>query len=86
MLNIYKLKDPGMTTLEGDYPFVECATFADEIKSKGGSWQSGWHFIDTPYLDQGGSASDYPNFVFDEENIGKVIPFISDWLSGKGDY
>ena len=23
------------TTLEKDYPFVECATFADDIKSKG---------------------------------------------------
>lgn len=54
-----------MTHLEGQYPFVECATFADEIKAKGGSWQSGWHFIDTPNLDEGGSISDYPGFKFD---------------------
>lgn len=25
---------------EGDHPFTECATFADNIKSKGYSWQS----------------------------------------------
>lgn len=75
-----------MTHLEGEYPFVECATFADEIKAKGGSWQSGWHFIDTPYLDEGGSISDYPQFKFDDNNIGAVIPAIQDWISGSGDY
>ncbi len=26
------------TTSEGDYPFVECATWADLIKYKGGGW------------------------------------------------
>jgi S1/P1 Nuclease len=31
-------------------PFTECATFADEIKSDF-KFQSGWHFIDQPYLD-----------------------------------
>jgi hypothetical protein len=86
LLKVYADADPKMTNLEGDYPFVECATFADEIKAKGGSWQSGWHFIDTPYLDEGGSLSDYPGFKFDEKNIGKVIPSIVDWLSGNGDY
>jgi hypothetical protein len=25
----------GFTDFEGDYPFVECATFADEIKDSG---------------------------------------------------
>jgi hypothetical protein len=75
-----------LTHLEGDYPFVECATFADEIKAKGGSWQSGWHFIDTPYLDEGGSIDDYPGFKFDEEHIGKVIPAIVDWLQGTSGY
>jgi hypothetical protein len=49
-----------MTRLEGDYPVVECATFADEIKAKGASWQSGWHFVDTPYLDEGGDVHDFP--------------------------
>eukprot|EP00347_Sterkiella_histriomuscorum_P010921 403374421 len=86
MLAVYSKSNPSMTKLEGDYPFVECATFADEIKAKGGAFQSGWHFIDTPYLDQGGSISDYPQFKFDENHIGKVIPAIVDWLSGTEGY
>jgi hypothetical protein len=55
---------------------VECATYADEIKATGGSWQSNWHFIDTPYLDQGGSVKDYPDFQFDDNNVANAIPDI----------
>ena len=36
---------------EGDYPFVECATLADDIKYTGGGWQSDWHFVDNPWYD-----------------------------------
>ncbi len=60
LLKVYGDAEPSMTHLEGEYPFVECSTFADEIKGKGGYWQSGWHFIDTPLLDEGGSVNDYP--------------------------
>ena len=38
LLRAYSNSHPDMTNLEGSYPFVECATFADEIKAKGGSW------------------------------------------------
>jgi hypothetical protein len=38
LLKVYSSSHPDMTNLEGSYPFVECATFADEIKAKGGSW------------------------------------------------
>lgn len=86
ILHTYMATTPDMTKLERDYPFVECATFADEIKGKGATWQSGWHFIDTPYFDQGGSAKDFPLFKFDEEHIGLVIPALIDWLSGTGNY
>jgi len=55
--------------LEGNYSFVESSTFADSIKSKGGAYQKGWHFIDIPYLDQGDSIDNYPNFEFDMHNI-----------------
>ncbi len=51
LLKVYSSNYPDMTRLEGSYPLVECSTFADEIKAKGMSWQSGWHFVDTPYLD-----------------------------------
>ena len=60
---------------------MECATFADEIKAKGGRFQSGWHFVDTPYLDEGDKIEDYPGFKFDKFSINKVIPALIDWLS-----
>ena len=30
--------DPDTTVKEGDYPLVECATWADDIKYHGGMW------------------------------------------------
>jgi hypothetical protein len=36
------------TTSEGNFPFVECATFADEIKLSGLNFLSGFHFVDQP--------------------------------------
>lgn len=38
LLAIYKKADPDCTKSEKDHPFVECATFADEIKAKGQTW------------------------------------------------
>lgn len=84
LLKVYSSSHPDMTNLEGAYPFVECATFADEIKAKGGTWQSGWHFVDQPYLDEGGSINDYPGFKFDKDSIDLAIPDIIQWLSNDG--
>lgn len=86
LLRVYSRSHPDMTNLEGSYPFVECATFADEIKAKGGTWQSGWHFVDQPYLDQGGTIQDYPNFKFDTDSIDLAIPAIVQWLKHSGSY
>jgi len=47
-----------LTKGESSHPFTESATFADDVKSTY-SFQSGWHFIDQPYLDKGGSLSDF---------------------------
>ena len=41
------------TALEDQHPFVECATFADEIKGKGWNDQSGLHYTNMPFFDQG---------------------------------
>ena len=38
LLRVFMKTDPELTKLERDYPFVECATFADEIKGKGATW------------------------------------------------
>lgn len=86
MLAIFSQSNPSLTHTEGDYPFVECAVFADNIKSKGGSFQSEWHFVNTPYLDQGGSVDDYPQFENGDDNVGKAIPAIVDWLTGASGY
>lgn len=59
---------------------VECATFADDIKNKGGRYQQGWHFIDIPYLDQGGKISDY-DFTFDQHNVTEALGGIIKWFS-----
>jgi hypothetical protein len=37
---------------EDKHSFVECATFADDIKKSGFSGSTGaWHYIDMPYMD-----------------------------------
>eukprot|EP00347_Sterkiella_histriomuscorum_P023418 403334716 len=36
------------TSFEGKSPFIECATWADEIKEQGLDVQSHWHFVDDP--------------------------------------
>ena len=43
---------------EGNHPFTECATFADDIKGQGYSFQSDWHYINQPYLDEPGTTLD----------------------------
>ena len=38
ILSVLKKSDPGWTKKEQDHPFVECTTFADDIKYHGGSY------------------------------------------------
>ena len=85
ILSILKKSDPSWTKSEQDHPMVECVTFADDIKSKGGSYQSGWHFIDTPFLDEGGDISDY-DFTFDAHNVTEAITAIKDWVNKADGY
>lgn len=54
------------TTLEKNYPFVECATFADAIKGKGWDDQAEWHFVDNPFFDE--NFTD-PNIYYEYQNI-----------------
>ena len=39
-----------------------------------------WHFINIPYLDEGGKISDY-NFTFDVHNITEAIDEIVAWFN-----
>ncbi len=72
-----------MTTREVNHPFTESATFADDIKSTY-SFQSGWHFIDQPYLEQGGSLDDF-SFKYDTYDILGALTNLTQWLEGSGD-
>ncbi len=65
---------PHPSDKENLYPFVECATLADDIKYTGGGWQSDWHFVDLPWLDQGGDVEKYPEFKLNPHNLTYVIP------------
>ena len=71
-----------MTSDEGEHPFTECATFADNIKGQGYSWQSDWHFIDQAYYDLGGDASDYPDFHPSTETVVDALTNLTGFLSG----
>jgi len=50
---------PDITGDEGSHPFTECATFADDIKGEGYSFQAEWHFINLPVLLEGGELDDF---------------------------
>jgi len=56
--------------MEKDIPFVECATFADAIKSKGWDDQADWHFVDNPYFDDGYTKA---NWYPDSHNVSWEI-------------
>ena len=49
------------TSLEDNHPFVECATFADEIKSRGWNDQSALHYVNIPFFDKGFNGSYTPD-------------------------
>lgn len=84
LLKVLSESDPSITDSEGDYPFVESAIFADEIKRNGGGYQSGWHFVDTPLVDAGTKKK--LSFPVEEYNITLVVPQIVNWLQEDGDY
>lgn len=67
MLGHLKAYDASLTAGEADHPFVECATFADDIKYHGGAWQSDFHFVDNPLIGEG-KASDY-NIAVSPHNL-----------------
>lgn len=51
MLATLQKSQPTLTKKERNNPFTECATFADDIKGEGYSFQSDWHYTNLPYLD-----------------------------------
>ena len=72
---------PDLTYAEGEHPMTESATFADNIKALGYTWQNSWHFSNRPYYDQGNG--DFP-FIEPEYDIIGALNTLSDWLGNKG--
>jgi len=68
------------TKKEGRYPMVECVCYADDIKYKGGVYQSQWHFLNFPFFDQGGGMDDY-RFKYPAHNITEAIDALTMWLN-----
>jgi len=87
MLTELKKTHPAWTENEDKHPFTECATYADDLKGHGadGNYQRGWHFIDEPYLDEGGKISDF-KFKFDTHNITEVINALEAWFNKDSGY
>ena len=71
---------PDLTKKEGIHPFVECTNFADDYKYQGGDYQKEWHFIDIPFLDQGGDISDY-DFIPPPHNATEALSGLIDWFN-----
>lgn len=74
---------------ERDHPFTECATFADDIKGKEGGFQTPWHFINQPYLDEEGTTvDDFPEFQPPEVNVVEALDNLISFLKDgkKSDY
>ena len=72
-----------LTVGEGDYPYVESATFADDIKYHGGAWQSDFHFVTNPFIAEG-VASDY-KISTAKHNLTYGVEAIVQWLSVRDD-
>lgn len=81
MLTYLAAYDPEMTTHEDTHAFVECSTFADDLKYHGEAWQSDYHFKTIPYVDEG-DPSDY-DLDWSKRNLTIGLENIVSWLSGK---
>ena len=68
---------------EGNHPFTECATFADDIKGKGYSFQSDWHFINLPYLDEPGTTLDDFSFTQGDYDVVSAVTDFTAFLKGE---
>lgn len=77
---------PDMIVHEKDHSFTECATFADDIKETFGNWQTPWHFIDQPYLDEPGTTvDDFPDFKMDTVDVISALTDLTAFLKDETD-
>ena len=82
MLTYFADFDPEEVSHEADHAFVECATFADDMKYHGEGWQSDFHFKDINFIEEGTEA-DYDIQTEKTRNLTTGLYPIVAWLSGK---
>ena len=73
--------DPDLIPYEDTHHFVESATFADDIKYHGHAWQSDYHFLQHPWIEEG-EESDY-KLPTKTRNLTIAIPNLVAMISGK---
>ena len=61
------------------------ATFADDIKGEGYSFQADWHFINLPVLLEGGELSDF-DFTMPDVDVHQALEVLTAWMMEDGDY
>ena len=83
MLTYLKASESSLTGDEESHPFTECADFADNIKGQGYSFQSDWHFIDQPLLDEGKTIADYPDYVMADVDVIQAMHDLVAFLKGE---
>lgn len=72
-----------LTNGEDNHPFVESATFADDIKYHGGAWQSDFHFsAEAWYPDN--DPENY-SYKFSKHNLTYGMEAIVQWLGAPED-
>lgn len=81
LLDILKASDPELTYHEDQHSFVECSTFADDIKYHGGAWQSDYHFMQNYWVTEG-SPEDY-DLPHKTRNLTIGLHNLVEWLSQK---
>jgi len=87
MLVPLKRHYPQLTYKEKYHPFVECATFADEIMALGYMGQYTWHFRDTPIVDEENKTlADFPEFELPPTNNVEALGNLTNFLTDTGDY
>ena len=75
-----------MIVHERDHRFTECATFADDIKTTWGAWQTPWHYMDQPYLDEPGTTiEDFPEFVIPDVDVIHAMTDLTAFLKRETD-
>jgi len=84
-LKILERSYPTWTEKEGDHPMVECSTFADDVKWKGQSYQSTWHYVNVPLYESRKDRRRYP-FEAPEHNVTEAIQGIVDMFRKEGEY